>query len=55
MPTYDLGLEHVSLAYATKTVFTDVTQCVFEGERIHSVGRNADGKSTLLMLLGGTQ
>ncbi len=34
MPTYDLGLEHVSLAFATKTVFTDVTQGVFEGDRI---------------------
>ena len=55
MPTYDLGLEHVSLAYATKTVFTDVTQGVFEGDRIGIVGRNGDGKSTLLKLLDGTQ
>lgn len=55
MPTYDLGLEHVSLAFATKTVFTDVTQGVFEGDRIGIVGRNGDGKSTLLKLLGGTQ
>lgn len=55
MPTYDLGLEHVSLAFATKTVFTDVTQGVFEGDRIGIVGRNGDGKSTLLKLLDGTQ
>lgn len=55
MPTYDLGLEHVSLAFATKTVFTDVTQGVFEGDRISIVGRNGDGKSTLLKLLDGTQ
>ncbi|KFI78138.1 ABC-F family ATP-binding cassette domain-containing protein [Bifidobacterium pseudolongum] len=55
MPTYDLGLEHVSLAFATKTVFTDVTQGVFEGDRIGIVGRNGDGKSTLLKLLAGTQ
>ena len=34
MPTYDIGLEHVSLAFATKTIFTDVTQGVFEGDRI---------------------
>lgn len=55
MPTYDLGFEHVSLAFATKTVFTDVTQGVFEGDRIGIVGRNGDGKSTLLKLLDGTQ
>ena len=53
MPTYDLGLERVSLAFATKTIFTDVTQGVFEGDRIGIVGRNGDGKSTLLHLLGG--
>jgi ATPase subunit of ABC transporter with duplicated ATPase domains len=55
MPTYDLGLEHVSLSFATKTVFTDVTQGVFEGDRIGIVGRNGDGKSTLLHLLDGNQ
>ncbi|NMM95182.1 ABC transporter ATP-binding protein [Bifidobacterium sp. DSM 109957] len=50
MPTYDIGLEHVSLAFATKTIFTDVTQGVFEGDRIGIVGKNGDGKSTLLHL-----
>lgn len=55
MPTYDLGLEHVSLDFATKTIFTDVTQGVFEGDRIGIVGKNGDGKSTLLHLLAGTQ
>ncbi|MCI1219909.1 MAG: ABC-F family ATP-binding cassette domain-containing protein [Bifidobacterium sp.] len=55
MPTYDLGLEHVSLSFATKTVFADVTQGVFEGDRIGIVGRNGDGKSTLLRLLDGAQ
>ena len=55
MPIYDLGLEHVALSFATKTVFTDVTQGIFEGDRIGIVGRNGDGKSTLLHLLKGTQ
>ena len=55
MPTYDLGLEHVSLAFATKNIFTDVTQGVFEGDRIGIVGKNGDGKSTLLHLFRGTQ
>lgn len=53
MPTYDLGLERVSLEFATKTIFTDVTQGVFEGDRIGIVGRNGDGKSTLLRMLAG--
>ena len=52
MPTYDLGLEHVSLAFATKNIFTDVTQGVFEGDRIGIVGKNGDGKSTLLHQIG---
>ena len=55
MPTYDLGLEHVSLAFATKNILTDVTQGVFEGDRIGIVGKNGDGKSTLLHLFKGTQ
>lgn len=55
MPTYDIGLEHVSLAFSTKTIFTDVTQGVFEGDRIGIVGKNGDGKSTLLHLFRGTQ
>ena len=55
MPTYDLGLEHVSLAFATKNIFNDVTQGVFEGDRIGIVGKNGDGKSTLLHLFRGTQ
>ena len=55
MPTYDIGLEHVSLAFATKTIFADVTQGVFEGDRIGIVGKNGDGKSTLLHLFRGAQ
>ena len=45
----------MSLAFATKTIFTDVTQGVFEGDRIGIVGRHGDGKSTLLHLFNGTQ
>ena len=55
MPTYDLGLEHVSLAFATKNIFTDVTQGVFEGDRIGIVGKNGDGKSAApVQRLAGT-
>lgn len=55
MPIYDLGLEHVDLSFATTTIFTDVTQGVFEGDRIGIVGRNGGGKSTLLQLFSGAQ
>lgn len=53
VPTYDIGFERVSLSFATTTIATDITQGVFEGDRIGIVGRNGDGKSTLLRLLKG--
>ncbi|TCD54690.1 ABC transporter ATP-binding protein [Alloscardovia theropitheci] len=55
MPIHDIGLEHVSLDFATKTIFHDVTLGVVEGDRIGIVGKNGDGKSTLLHILAGTQ
>lgn len=55
MPTFDIGLENVSLSFATKTIFTNVTQGVNEGDRIGIVGRNGDGKTTLLRMLAGEQ
>ncbi|MFM5951227.1 MAG: ABC-F family ATP-binding cassette domain-containing protein, partial [Micrococcales bacterium] len=46
-----LGAETISLEFPTKTVFNNVTIGVNEGDRIGVVGRNGDGKSTLLKLL----
>ena len=43
-----------SLDYPTKRVMRDVTLGVYEGDRIGIVGRNGDGKSTLLSLLAGS-
>lgn len=40
--------------YPTRVVFDDVTVGIDEGTRIGVVGRNGDGKSTLLKLLAGT-
>jgi len=48
-----LGAEALHLDYPTRTVFDGVTVGVSEGDRIGIVGRNGDGKSTLLALLAG--
>ncbi|HEY4225654.1 MAG TPA: ABC-F family ATP-binding cassette domain-containing protein [Pseudolysinimonas sp.] len=50
-----LGAENISLEYPTKVVFENVTVGINEGDRIGVVGRNGDGKSTLLRLLAGRQ
>jgi ATPase subunit of ABC transporter with duplicated ATPase domains len=49
-----LGAESLHLEYPTRVVFDSVTVGISEGERIGVVGRNGDGKSTLLKLLAGT-
>ena len=48
-----LGAERISLDFPTKTVLDGVTIGVDEGDRIGIVGRNGDGKSTLLRILAG--
>jgi len=48
-----LGAEALHLEYPTKVVLDSVTLGVDEGDRIGIVGRNGDGKSTLLGLLAG--
>lgn len=48
-----LGAEHISLSYPTKDVFDDLSLGLAEGQRIGIVGRNGDGKTTLLRLLAG--
>lgn len=46
-----LGAESISLEFPTKEVFTNLTIGVNDGDRIGIVGRNGDGKSTLLRIL----
>ncbi|MGB8391116.1 ABC-F family ATP-binding cassette domain-containing protein [Mycobacterium sp.] len=48
-----LGAEAVHLEYPTHVVFESVTLGVNDGARIGIVGRNGDGKSSLLGLLTG--
>jgi ATPase subunit of ABC transporter with duplicated ATPase domains len=46
-----LGAENIHLSFPTKEVFDDITMGINDGDRIGVVGRNGDGKSTLLKLL----
>ena len=48
-----LGGEALHLSFPTKNVFDSVTVGLNEGDRVGIVGRNGDGKSSLLALLAG--
>ena len=50
---YLLGCENIQLEYPTARIFDSLTLGVNSGDRIGIVGRNGDGKSTLLKLLAG--
>lgn len=53
MPTmaHLLGAEGLHLEYPTRVVFESLTLGIEEGDRIGIVGRNGDGKSSLMGLL----
>ncbi len=50
-----VNLEKVSKAYGIRPLLTDVSLGVAAGQRIGIVGRNGDGKTTLLNLMLGTE
>jgi ATPase subunit of ABC transporter with duplicated ATPase domains len=50
-----LGGENLSVEFATRVVLDGVTLGLEEGDRIGIVGRNGDGKSTLMRLLAQRQ
>ena len=50
-----LGAEKIRLSFATTRVFENLTIGVQDGDRIGIVGRNGDGKSTLLKLFARVQ
>lgn len=54
MATPLLGAEALHLEYPTRVVFDSVSVGMEEGDRIGIVGRNGDGKSSLLGMLAGT-
>jgi len=50
-----LNLEHVSKSYGIRPLLSDVSLGVGAGERIGIVGRNGDGKTTLLEVMTGIE
>ncbi len=50
-----VNFKDVGKGYASRTVLEDVTLGVADGDRIGIVGRNGDGKSTLLRLIAGVE
>lgn len=48
-----LGAEEISMSYGTTTVLDNVSIGINAGQRIGIVGRNGEGKSTLLSILTG--
>jgi ATP-binding cassette subfamily F protein uup len=50
-----LNLKDVAKGYGSRSVLREVTLGVAAGERIGVVGRNGDGKSTLLRLIAGVE
>ncbi len=50
-----VNLERVSKAYGVRPLLADVSIGVGAGERIGVVGRNGDGKTTLLKIIGGLE
>jgi ATP-binding cassette subfamily F protein uup len=50
-----VNLKDVDKGYASRSVLRDVTLGVSAGDRIGIVGRNGDGKSTLLALISGAE
>jgi ATP-binding cassette subfamily F protein uup len=50
-----VNLQSVTKGYSSRTVLEDVSLGVNAGDRIGIVGRNGDGKSTLLRLIAGAE
>ena len=54
-PRNQVNLKDVEKGYGSRSVLRDITLGVADGDRIGVVGRNGDGKSTLLRLIAGVE
>src|SRR4051812_21246755 len=50
-----VNLKSVDKGYGSRSVLRDLTLGISQGDRIGIVGRNGDGKSTLLRLIAGRE
>ncbi|MBQ2422007.1 MAG: ABC-F family ATP-binding cassette domain-containing protein, partial [Flavobacteriales bacterium] len=50
-----LSVENLSKSYGVRTLFSDVTFGISQGEKIAFVAKNGSGKSTLMRILCGRE
>lgn len=53
LSTMLIAAQHLSKTIGSKTLFTDLDIHISPGEKVALIGRNGEGKSTLLHILGG--
>ncbi len=50
-----LSIEHLSVEFSARPLFTDINYVINKNDRIALVGRNGAGKSTMLKIIAGIQ
>ena len=53
--TFMISFDNVSKSYGSKILFENVTFNINKGERIGLVGRNGNGKTTLMRIITGEE